>query len=92
MSTTVETRGANNLSFVVTGWEESADDYIVKALKETDTASKVYVVTADRELRRRARNFRRNVVSVNPVKFWKKYRPRLSMMKSTYENNGLQKK
>jgi len=70
----------------------STDDYILQQLEELKAAedsksSSVQVVTADRALRRQvlqAKPVIRGVV--NPVVFWKRYRPRLTGMKSDYKN------
>ena len=70
----------------------SADDYILESLQELKDShnagqSSVQVVTADRELRRQVLRLKPVAKGViNPVVFWKRYRPRLSGMKSDYKN------
>lgn len=70
-------------STVIVGDGTTADDYIlerIEALKESKII--VQVVTADRELRCKALASRYVVRKViNPVVFWRRYRPRLSGLK-----------
>jgi rRNA-processing protein FCF1 len=76
----------------------SADDFIVDCLQykqyaqNTDPMSssnkakgapRLYVVTADRELRQRVSKQRSDVVIINPKTFWRRYVPRLSGAKKT---------
>jgi len=81
-----ETRVIQNgqLSTVITGEGITADDYIlgeIDSIKESGSAF-VQVVTADRDLRRKALGTRTVVRGViNPVVFWRRYRPRLTGMK-----------
>mmetsp|Transcript_9782 Transcript_9782/g.13792 ORF Transcript_9782/g.13792 Transcript_9782/m.13792 type:complete len:165 (-) Transcript_9782:247-741(-) len=68
----------------------TTDDYIVEAMEDlantgvVGSSNKVQVVTADRELRRRVLGVR-NIDSqvINPVVFWKRYRPRLTGLKGS---------
>lgn len=68
----------------------SADDFIVneiKALIPLRPRRKVQVVTADRALRKQVLHTKPIVYGVvNPVVFWKRYLPRLSLQKSDYTN------
>jgi len=72
----------------------STDDYILDQLEEMKSsemgkhaASSVQVVTADRALRRKVLATKPVVRGVvNPVVFWRRYRPRLTGMKSDYAN------
>lgn len=68
----------------------TTDDWIMgqlKELKESSHSSKVHVVTADRALRRKVLESKPVVKGVvNPVVFWRRYRPRLTGLKSDYAN------
>mmetsp|Transcript_19665 Transcript_19665/g.25337 ORF Transcript_19665/g.25337 Transcript_19665/m.25337 type:complete len:176 (-) Transcript_19665:185-712(-) len=70
----------------------STDDYILEQLQqmkksEFAASSSVMVVTADRAFRRQILESKPMVSGVvNPLVFWKRYRPRLSGMKSDYRN------
>lgn len=68
----------------------SSDDFILEEIANIGSESKtnrVKLVTADKRLRSAALTFRPTVKQVvNPITFWKKYRPRMSGMKTTYEN------
>jgi hypothetical protein len=68
----------------------SADDYILKQINELvarRSSTKVEVVTADRAFRRKVLETKPVVRGVvNPVVFWRRYRPRLTGMKSDYKN------
>lgn len=70
----------------------SADDYIleqIKALIPQRPRRKVQVVTADRALRRKVLQTKPIVYGVvNPVVFWKRYLPRLCLLKSDYTNTS----
>ena len=46
--------------------------------------TEVQVVTADKELRRICQ--RASAKTINPVKFWRRYLPRLKGLKSDYSN------
>jgi hypothetical protein len=61
----------------------SADDYIVHSLQQQPRAVTLsllpmYVVTADRALRRRVTSHKKGVTIVNPRTFWRIYVPRLA--------------
>jgi len=78
---------------IVLEYGTSADDYILDQIgrvMEGNSKSKVQVVTADRELRRRVlSNHPAAQKVVNPVVFWKRYLPRLSgLKKCTGRSNG----
>mmetsp|Transcript_5195 Transcript_5195/g.13651 ORF Transcript_5195/g.13651 Transcript_5195/m.13651 type:complete len:152 (+) Transcript_5195:2-457(+) len=63
----------------------SADEWIIAQLQETvATTGEVQVVTADKELRRVCQ--RTSAKTINPVKFWRRYLPRLKGLKSDYSN------
>lgn len=70
----------------------NADDYILQELLRLKASpegksSSVQVVTADRALRRRVLEIKPIIRGVvNPVVFWRRYRPRLTGMKSNYAN------
>eukprot|EP00591_Stephanopyxis_turris_P006428 CAMPEP_0195530472 /NCGR_PEP_ID=MMETSP0794_2-20130614/33361_1 /TAXON_ID=515487 /ORGANISM="Stephanopyxis turris, Strain CCMP 815" /LENGTH=159 /DNA_ID=CAMNT_0040661989 /DNA_START=160 /DNA_END=639 /DNA_ORIENTATION=+ len=72
-------------SVVITEDGCSADDYIASQVEEYDSHDfqlPVYVVTADKELRRRVLKYRNTVEDVvNPTVFWRRHRPRLSGFK-----------
>lgn len=85
----------NNLLFqqINLGTGLSADEYIKDSIKEIllMKGTKVEVVTADRILRREVLLMKPIVKGViNPVVFWKRYRPRLTGLKSNYQNNNEQ--
>ena len=79
-TTTTGTTGA--FRKVVTAKSSSADDYILQEIErlcDSNPRPKIQVVTADRELRRKALDSRPVVKGVvNPVVFWKRYLPRLT--------------
>ncbi|KAL7568510.1 hypothetical protein ACA910_002631 [Epithemia clementina (nom. ined.)] len=73
----------------------STDDWIMQQLNElkqlsssqSSLFSKVQVVTADRALRKKVLEIKPVVKGVvNPVVFWRRYRPRLTGLKSDYTN------
>ena len=74
------------LSTVIMGEGSTADDYIlgeINTIKKSGEAFVAQVVTADRDLRRKALDTRRVVRGViNPVVFWRRYRPRLTGLKN----------
>jgi hypothetical protein len=73
---------------------QSADDYILLSIDELHGPSshlsgasqprtinsdiRIQIVTADRDLRRKARNYSLVRSVINPVTFWRRYLPRLS--------------
>lgn len=73
-------------STVIMGKGMTADDYVlgeIETIKETKPPhAYIQIVTADRDLRRKALHTR-NVVRgvINPVVFWRRYRPRLTGLK-----------
>jgi YacP-like NYN domain len=74
----------------------SADSYIQEEiqdlLRSKMTRARIEVVTADRLLRRQVLDMKPIVRGViNPVVFWKRYRPRLTGLKSNFVNNNLPK-
>jgi hypothetical protein len=82
--TVVERDGT--FSTVIMGKGKTADDYIleeISAIKESRPPHAfVQIVTADRDLRRKALGTRTVVRGViNPVVFWRRYRPRLIGLK-----------
>ena len=70
----------------------STDEYIMEQLlhlkqQQGTTTTKVQVVTADRALRRKVLETKPVVRGVvNPVVFWRRYRPRLTGLKTDYSN------
>lgn len=62
----------------------SADEYIVEKLGTCDPRTKLEVVTADKWLRKQAQQF--DAKTINPVKWWRRYLPRLQGLKSDYTN------
>ena len=68
----------------------TTDDWIMEQLvflKQSAPFARVQVVTADRALRRRVLETKPIVKGVvNPVVFWRRYRPRLTGLKSDYSN------
>ena len=64
----------------------SADEWIVNQLAELERGrdTRVEVVTADKWLRREVQGIRVN--TINPVRFWRRYLPRLRGLKSDYSN------
>lgn len=71
-------------STVVMGKGLAADDFIMQEIDKIVKSGEsfVQVVTADRELRRQALEVRSVVRGVvNPVVFWRRYRPRLTGLK-----------
>jgi thiol-disulfide isomerase/thioredoxin len=71
-------------STVIMGEGKTADDYILGEIESFKTlgSSFVQVVTADRDLRRKALETRSVVRRViNPAVFWRRYRPRLTGLK-----------
>ena len=68
----------------------TSDEYILREIKDLiplRPRRKVNVVTADRELRRKVLRTKPIVNGVvNPVVFWKRYLPRLCLLKSDYAN------
>ena len=66
---------------------ESADEWIVEQLYGGTSPSRttdVSIVTADKLLRREAQ--RAAAATINPVKFWRRYLPRLKGLKTDYSN------
>eukprot|EP00316_Scyphosphaera_apsteinii_P022184 CAMPEP_0119329300 /NCGR_PEP_ID=MMETSP1333-20130426/75514_1 /TAXON_ID=418940 /ORGANISM="Scyphosphaera apsteinii, Strain RCC1455" /LENGTH=154 /DNA_ID=CAMNT_0007338383 /DNA_START=65 /DNA_END=529 /DNA_ORIENTATION=- len=63
----------------------SADEWIMQQLKQRALReAKVEVVTADRMLRHGAHQV--SAKTINPVKWWRRYLPRLKGLKSDYSN------
>ena len=90
--TKIDVRGPNNMfECVELAAGMDADAYILQQIRElmqVTTARKcVQVVTADRKLRKQVLETKPIVKGVvNPVVFWKRYRPRLCGFKSDYSN------
>lgn len=61
----------------------TADEWIIDRLGEWGE-SEVQVVTADKALRKVCQQERAK--TINPVKFWRRYLPRLKGLKSDYSN------
>jgi hypothetical protein len=71
-------------STVIMGEGKTADDYILEEIESSKTSGSAFVqvVTADRDLRRKALETRSVVRRViNPAVFWRRYRPRLTGLK-----------
>lgn len=89
----VEAFDTSLFSQVELGAGMSADDFIQQEIQDmlkTMPRAKIEVVTADRLLRRQVLDMKPVVRGViNPVVFWKRYRPRLTGLKSNYVNNNL---
>jgi len=62
----------------------SADEYIVEQLATVDRRTHAEVVTADKWLRKQAQQ--QDAKTINPVKWWRRYLPRLQGLKSDYTN------
>ena len=83
---TVVEQDGKMFSTVIMGKGTTADDYIleeINAIKKSGPPHAfVQIVTADRDLRRKALATRTVVRGViNPVVFWRRYRPRLTGLK-----------
>jgi YacP-like NYN domain len=73
-------------STVIMGEGKTADDYILGEIESFKASASAFVqiVTADRDLRRKALKSRTVVRKViNPVVFWRRYRPRLTGLKNS---------
>ena len=64
----------------------SADAWIIEQMQQAPEP-RIEVVTADKELRRMANAMKGlSVKTINPVKWWRRYLPRLKGLKSDYSN------
>jgi hypothetical protein len=64
----------------------SADAWIIEQMQHAPEP-RIEVVTADKELRRTANAMKGlSVKTINPVKWWRRYLPRLKGLKSDYSN------
>ena len=63
----------------------TADEWILQDMRAA-VSERIEVVTADKELRRKASDVHKNVKLINPVKWWRRYLPRLKGLKSDYSN------
>ena len=63
----------------------TADEWILQDMRNAES-SRIEVVTADKELRRLASSVRTTVKLINPVKWWRRYLPRLKGLKNDYSN------
>ncbi|KAL1498929.1 hypothetical protein AB1Y20_013450 [Prymnesium parvum] len=84
------TTGSNPQVVITSGGDEhgehrvSADEWIIARLNDVAEDCDVQVVTADRELRRACQQA--SATTINPVKFWRRYLPRLKGLKNDYAN------
>lgn len=83
--TSIEQEGF--LRIVSLGDSLKSDEYVLDDIETLDKKSRVNLVSADRELRKKASNIKPVVKTVvNPVTFWRRYLPRMKGVKGPNDN------